>query len=235
MNELQVFSNPEFGQVRSTLIDEEPWFVGRDVAAALGYSDTAQAVRKHVDEEDRGVVEMTTPGGHQNTTVINESGLYSLILTSKLPSAKQFKRWVTTSVLPAIRKTGMYAAANALDSGDSVVPMRTLTPDDYLAAARLIAGCRADRLRAVLDLLAKGGWDVGPVQQTLTVSTNTADIGPRLIAAREKHSLSRIDLSAKIGIPESVLRSYEAGRRFPKPDRYTMMVAVLNSLDTDEV
>lgn len=234
MNELQVFSDAEFGQVRSALIDDEPWFVGKDIALALGYSNPQKAIRDHVDEEDRGVNESFTANGTP-FTLINESGLYSLILTSKLPSAKQFKRWVTTSVLPAIRKTGMYAAANALDSGDSVVPMRTLTPDDYLAAARLIAGCRADRLRAVLDLLAKGGWDVGPVQQTLTVSTNTADIGPRLIAAREKHSLSRIDLSAKIGIPESVLRSYEAGRRFPKPDRYTMMVAVLNSLDTDEV
>lgn len=234
MNQLQVFSDPEFGQVRSTLIDEEPWFVGRDVAFALGYSNPQKAVREHVDEEDRGVNEMDTPGGKQNLTLINESGLYSLILTSKLPSAKQFKRWVTTSVLPAIRKTGMYAAANALDSGDSVVPMRTLTPDDYLAAARLIAGCRADRLRVVLDLLAKGGWDVGPVQQTLTVSTNTADIGPRLRAAREKHNLSRIDLSAKMGISEPVLRSYEAGRRFPKPDRYLMMVSVLNSLDAEE-
>lgn len=108
-NEIQVFNNPDFGEVRTTVIDREPWFVGKDVAVALGYGDTAQAVRKHVDAEDKGVVEMTTPGGKQNLTIINESGLYSLVLSSKLPAAKKFKRWVTAEVLPSIRKTGSYA------------------------------------------------------------------------------------------------------------------------------
>lgn len=91
-------------------LDNEPWFVGKDVASALGYNDTAQAIRKHVDEDDKGGVEMTTPGGKQKIIAINESGLYSLILSSKLPTAKQFKHWVTAEVLPAIRKTGGYIA-----------------------------------------------------------------------------------------------------------------------------
>lgn len=111
MNAIQIFNNPEFGEVRAISIENEPWFVGRDVAVALGYGtgkSLANAVANHVDEEDKGVTEMMTPGGKQPMVVINESGLYSLILSSKLPNAKKFKRWVTNEVLPAIRKTGGY-------------------------------------------------------------------------------------------------------------------------------
>lgn len=113
MNDLAIFENPEFGHIRGLKIEGEPWFVGKDVAAALGYSDTAQAIRKHIDDEDKGVVESTTPGGKQNITIINESGLYSLMLKSKLPGAKKFKRWVTSEVLPSIRKTGAYSVPGA--------------------------------------------------------------------------------------------------------------------------
>lgn len=98
-------------EIRAIQIDGEPWFAGKDVAEILGYSQTAQAIRKHVDEEDKGVFEMNTPGGKQQMTIINESGLYSLILSSKLPTAKKFKHWVTSVVLPSIRKTGSYSAA----------------------------------------------------------------------------------------------------------------------------
>ena len=108
MNEIQIFNNPEFGTVRTVEIDGEPYFVARDIAEILGYANPPKAVRDHVDEEDKGVNEMVTPGGKQSFVVINESGLYSLILSSKLPSAKKFKRWVTSEVLPEIRKTGAY-------------------------------------------------------------------------------------------------------------------------------
>ena len=112
LNELRVFENTEFGSIRMIEIDDMPYFVGKDVAEILGYSDTAKAIRVHVDDEDKGVDEMDTPGGKQKLTIINESGLYSLILSSKLPKAKEFKHWVTSVVLPSIRKTGMYAAAD---------------------------------------------------------------------------------------------------------------------------
>ena len=102
-------------QVRTVVRDGEPWFVGKDVADILGYSDTAQAVRKRIDDEDKGVVAMTTPGGKQNMVVINESGLYSLILSSKLPTAKAFKRWVTSEVLPTIRKHGAYMDTDIIE------------------------------------------------------------------------------------------------------------------------
>ena len=119
--ELQVFSNAEFGSVRSIMVNNEPFFVGKDVAEILGYSRTADAIKVHVDKEDKGVCEMQTPGGVQNVTIINESGLYSLILSSKMPNAKKFKRWVTSEVLPAIRKHGVFAVDTMLNDPDAMI------------------------------------------------------------------------------------------------------------------
>ena len=107
--EIQIFKHEQFGEIR-TMTDEkgEPWFVGKDVAKMLGYKNVPDAIGKHVDIEDKGVAKCDTLGGNQKTTIVNESGLYSLILSSKLPQAKAFKRWVTSEVLPQIRKTGGY-------------------------------------------------------------------------------------------------------------------------------
>ena len=102
MREIKIFENEEFGQIRTTIIDNEPWFVGKDVAEILGYGagkSLANAVAAHVDAEDKGVTEIMTPGGKQKMITINESGLYSLILSSKMPKAKEFKHWVTSEVL----------------------------------------------------------------------------------------------------------------------------------------
>ena len=115
MNELQIFNSDEFGEIRTVTIDNEPWFVGKDVALALGYERTADAIRQHVETEDKGVGEIQTPGGTQNMTIINESGLYALIFGSKLESAKRFKRWVTSEVLPVIRRTGTYGLPQTTD------------------------------------------------------------------------------------------------------------------------
>ncbi len=115
MNDLMIFNNPEFGQIRSVEIKGEPWLVGKDVAQALGYSDTDQALRKHVDDEDKLTRQFNGSGQTRAMTIINESGLYSLILSSKLPSAKRFRRWVTSEVLPAIRKTGRYESKPMTD------------------------------------------------------------------------------------------------------------------------
>ena len=108
LNELQIYENPEFGKMRSIQIDGEPWFVGKDVAAALGYGDTDQAIRNHVDDEDKLTRNFNGSGQNRAMTVINESGVYALIFGSKLDSAKRFKHWVTYEVLPSIRKTGSY-------------------------------------------------------------------------------------------------------------------------------
>lgn len=114
MNELKVFDNPEFGEIRTVDIDNEPWFVGKDVAAALGYVEPTKAAREKVDPEDRGVSEIDTPSGTQQMTIINESGLYALVLSSKLPTAKAFKRWITHDVIPSIRKHGAYMTPEKL-------------------------------------------------------------------------------------------------------------------------
>lgn len=107
-NNFQIFSNDEFGSIRTVIIDDDPWFVGKDVANSLGYKNTRQALATNVMYEDKGVHAVDTPSGIQNMTIINESGLYALIFSSKLDSSKQFKHWVTSEVLPTIRKTGGY-------------------------------------------------------------------------------------------------------------------------------
>ena len=108
MNELQIFENEEFGKVRTVVIDNEPWMVGKDVADALGYANSRDAISRHVDDEDKGVAKCDTLGGKQDLQIINESGMYDLVFGSKLPTAKKFKHWVTSEVLPALRKTGSY-------------------------------------------------------------------------------------------------------------------------------
>lgn len=136
MNDLSIFA---FGDcmIRTMEKDGEPWFVGKDVATALGYKEIQKAVRDHVDNDDKGVSEMDTPGGCQKITVINESGLYALIFGSKLENAKKFKRWVTSEVLPQIRKTGAYTSVNA----------EAETKMLEIEARREVALCRADASR----------------------------------------------------------------------------------------
>lgn len=117
MNEIQIFNNPEFGEIRTAEIDGEPWFVGKDVAELLGYEKARNAIAAHVDPEDKKDAPIQGPlGGTQAMTIINESGLYSLVLTSKLPNAKQFKHWVTADVIPSIRKHGAYATPATIEN-----------------------------------------------------------------------------------------------------------------------
>nr|DAR68669.1 MAG TPA: repressor domain protein [Caudoviricetes sp.] len=137
-NEVQIFENAEFGKVRTVVVKDEPYFVGKDVAEILGYKDTVNALKAHVDEEDKTGWQITTPSrGTQTATIINESGLYSLILSSKLSAAKKFKRWVTSEVLPSIRKTGGYKAK----------------PDDAMQSKRLEVMELNSRTRAANLLL----------------------------------------------------------------------------------
>lgn len=115
MTDLQIFNSPEFGAIRTIEKDGEPWFVGKDVAAILGYGDTDQALRKHIDDEDKLTRRFDGSGQNRQMTIINESGLYSLVLSSKLPTAKKFKRWVTNEVIPSIRKHGAYMTPETLE------------------------------------------------------------------------------------------------------------------------
>ena len=138
MNELQIFKNDEFGEVRTIEINGEPWFVGKDIANALGYSDIRKAVMMHVDDDDKTNCPITDAlGRSQGTTVINESGLYAMILGSKLSSAKKFKHWVTSEVLPTIRKTGGYHL-----------------PQTYAEALRELADLAEEKERMATEMIA---------------------------------------------------------------------------------
>lgn len=128
MSDIQIFNNPEFGEIRTIDQNGEPWFVGKDVATALGYVDAFGAIKKHVDDEDKLVCQIDSAGQKRDTTLINESGLYSLTMNSKLEGAKKFKRWVTSEVLPSIRKNGGYIAGQ-----------EHLTPEELMAKALLYA------------------------------------------------------------------------------------------------
>ena len=146
MSKLQIFSSEEFGKVRVMERNGEPWLVGKDVAEALGYADTRKALSAHVDEDDRANCPVTDGlGREQQTTIINESGVYSLVFGSKLPSAKEFKRWVTSEVLPAIRKHGGYLTPNKIEE--------VLTdPDTIIRLATNLKEERAARIQAEMKL-----------------------------------------------------------------------------------
>lgn len=135
MTDLQIFKNPEFGEIRTIEKDGEPWFVGKDVAAALGYERPTKAILDHVDDEDKDEVPIQDSiGRSQNTPIINESGLYSLVLSSKLPGAKQFKRWITSEVIPSIRKHGAYMTPETLEAAilnpDTMIRLCTALKDE---------------------------------------------------------------------------------------------------------
>jgi len=128
--DIMIFSNADFGEIRTLTMNGEPWFVGKDVATLLGYNNTRDALSKRVDAEDNGVANCDSLGGTQKMTIINESGLYSLIIGSKLPSAKRFKRWVTSEVLPAIRKHGMYAVDDLIANPDLAIQAFTALKEE---------------------------------------------------------------------------------------------------------
>lgn len=147
MNELTIFKNERFGEMRTVTIGDEIWFVGKDVAEILGYSNPRDALAKRVDAEDKGVANCDTLGGRQELTIINESGLYSLILSSKLPSAKEFKHWVTAEVLPSIRKHGAYMSPETIE--------KVITDPDFII--RLAIELKAAREK-VAELQPKAAY-----------------------------------------------------------------------------
>lgn len=153
MNELKIFENEQFGKVRAVKINEEPWFVGKDVAAALGYNDTKSALKDHVDVEDKQIVQRgqiaTLDVPNRGMTIINESGLYSLVMSSKLETAKAFKRWVTSEVLPSIRKHGAYVTPLTLEQmiadPDTTIQILTSLKEEREQRIKLEAEARQNK------------------------------------------------------------------------------------------
>lgn len=158
MNEVQIFKNDEFGEIRVVEREGEVWFVAADVTKILGYNNNSKAIKDHVDEEDKHLCKYNESLGLSKfgAIIINESGLYSLILSSKLPTAKKFKRWVTSEVLPAIRKTGNYEMLPSPDvmADDEFLDVTKLEMDQRIRIAGIIASCRRERLPLVAKILS---------------------------------------------------------------------------------
>lgn len=168
MNELKIFENEEFGQVRTIVMNNEPWFVGKDVATALGYANPKNAVPKHVSDEDKLSTQIEYAGQRRTVTVINESGLYALIFGSKLESAKRFKHWVTNEVLPTIRKTGGYVNNDELF-------INTYLPfaDD---ATKMLFSSTLETVRKQNDLIKKQKDEILHQKEVITGLTDDVDI-----------------------------------------------------------
>lgn len=220
MNEMQIFENPAFGQVRTVAIEGEPWFVGKDVAEILGYKNPSEALIERVDEEDKlnskTLSSFELNLGQRGGWLINESGLYSLVLSSKLPTAKAFKRWITSEVLPSIRKTGRYEIQH------EELSTRPLTSDDYIEAAKTVAKCDNRRLPIVIDLFRKAGLDISvllPVQQEQNIESEF------IVDLLNQYSLP--ELCKKLNINKSSLYYYRIGKYKPRKERQKMIIEVL--------
>lgn len=255
MNELQVFSNPEFGDSRFMMIDGAPWAVGRDVASALQYADPSRAVRTHVDGEDRHIVKPKDSADfkagvspylkipNRGLCFINESGLYSLILSSKLPSAKRFKRWVTSEVLPALRKTGRYETeqTKATPDGDKPKaehPAREITTDDYIRAASIVSTCKNERLPYVLAYLKQAGIETGALEPCAKKKgdADDADDAPsveetiKLLNDVRNSGWGLSGLADQLGTSKTNIYRWTKGENIPKPSRRVQIKVVCESL-----
>lgn len=237
---MQTFANEEFGAVRSLMIEDMPWFVGYDVAKALGYVKPRNAISVHVDDEDKNsaLIQGAIQGGTQgnpNMTIINESGLYSLILSSKLPAAKRFKRWVTSEVLPAIRRTGGYGtaatqAAEPETAAAEAFPARETTNDDYLRAASIVASCKNERLPYVLAYLSKAGLSTVCPVRTQEEQRDRYEIMRLLVKAYNDYGISDTTIGKATGLNRAQIRMYRTGERFPKAGRAEYIKAVVEPM-----
>lgn len=181
----QIFKNAEFGQIRTCLVNGETYFVGKDVASALGYKNASKAMADHVDDEDQGVTKRYTLGGNQEMTVINESGLYALILSSKLESARRFKRWVTSEVLPAIRQNGRYELQQQvfkMEEQNRALEIRNAYLEDISAYQKPLT----DYARTILSST-----------QTVTITQIAQDYG--FTAIRFNELLKHLHIQHKVG------------------------------------
>lgn len=205
-NELMIFNNPEFGQVRTIELDNEPWFVGKDVAEALGYADAFGALKKHVEEEDKQNCQNDSFGSPRGMTIINESGLYSLILSSKLPTAKGFKHWVTSEVIPSIRKTGSYT-------------MKPMTAYQQMMADTRQRNARIQSAR-ILTQLAKQ-YKGSTYEQVLNAHATKELTGEFLLPLPElgRKTYSATEIGKMLGISANQVRTL-TNRNGLKTDQY---------------
>ena len=218
MNEIQVFNNPEFGDIRTVMIEDEPWWVGRDTTEALGFSNSSKALKDHVDDEDKKPNNAFVGWGNESLPptiiLINESGLYSLIFESKLPSAKKFKRWITSEVLPALRRSGKYEIQKS-----EPVEQRQLTVDDYIRAASIIAGCRNERMPTVIALLKKSGIEIASLTDINSEYDDTGITAALINRAINEYGMNTTKIGRLCGLHATQIIRIRTGQAKPKKDR----------------
>ena len=205
-NELQIFQSEDFGSVRTLYRDDEPWFVAADVCKSLGIENARQAITRLDDDEKDAVILNDTMGRQQTVNIINEFGLYNLILGSRKPEAKQFKRWITHEVIPQIRQTGAYQA----DNRDDDLPL-TDSLSEYLHAARSIAMASDAARPLVRSLLQKAGIDTTPALPQKTPDTFRA----RLKVTIEALGLDAADAAQVVGVSLDLMQRYLRGKYTP--------------------
>lgn len=214
MNELQIFEHQDFGQIRAVEQDGEPWFVAADVCRALEHTNVNMALDR-LDEDEKSKFGLGLPGG--DTWCVNEPGLYSLVLGSRKPEAKAFKRWITHEVLPSIRKTGVYVLPT--------VKQRGLTTDDYLKAAAIVSGCRNERMPYVLGFLEQAGFSIPKIQNQREELSDELMIV--LNEAVTKHGFTARQLGALTGIDFGTISQYRRGRHRPSAERSRYIIHVV--------
>lgn len=188
MNEIQIFKNDSFGAVRTVEVSGTPYFVGKDVAEILGYADPQKAMKMHIDDEDKLTRQIVVSGQNRNVTIINESGLYSLILSSKLPKAKEFKHWVTSEILPTIRKHGAYMTENtlekALTSPDFLIQLATQLKEEQAQRKALEQRVEADRPKVLFaEAVETSQTSILVGDLAKLIKQNGADIGQKRLFA----------------------------------------------------
>ena len=203
-NEIQLFHNDEFGDIRTIIINGEPWFVAMDACTVLGYKNSRKAISDHIDPEDKGVTKCYTPGGTQELTVINESGMYCLILSSKMPGARAFKHWVTSEILPAIRKTGGYRVDDATYLIDKFFPTASEPQRLFLHSAlteieTLNAQITANKPKVEF------ADQVASTDALITIGTLAKVASDKGIAANRFHTVRNCDGSQAFASPEDIV------------------------------
>lgn len=215
MNELQIFENPEFGEIRVTINEDgEPLFVAADVCRVLEHSNVTMALER-LDDDEKAKLDLGLSGGLTNC--VTEPGLYSLVLGSRKPEAKSFKRWITHEVLPSIRKTGVYVLPT--------VKQRGLTTDDYLKAAAIVSGCRNERMPYVLGFLEQVGFSIPKIQNQREELSDELMIV--LNEAVTKHGFTARQLGALTGIDFGTISQYRRGRHRPSAERSRYIIHVV--------
>ena len=215
MNELQIFENPEFGEIRVTINEDgEPLFVAADVCRVLEHSNVTMALER-LDDDEKAKLDLGLSGGLTNC--VTEPGLYSLVLGSRKPEAKAFKRWITHEVLPSIRKTGVYVLPT--------VKQRGLTTDDYLKAAAIVSGCRNERMPYVLGFLEQAGFSIPKIQNQREELSDELMIV--LNEAVTKHGFTARQLGALTGIDFGTISQYRRGRHRPSAERSRYIIHVV--------